>query len=54
MQATQWLGRHGIFGKEGHKWGSTNCEACSLGKQHRVLIAGSTNKPKRDKEGVLK
>ena len=37
MQATQWLGRQGIFGKNGHKLGSTNvkaphCEACSLGK----------------------
>ena len=59
MQATQWLGRQGVFGKNGHKWGSTNvkaphCEACSLGKQHRIPKAGSTIKPDRDKEGILK
>ncbi len=56
FQAVQWIGRAGILGKLGEKWGASTvappkCEACQMGKQHRTPTEGATSK--RVNEGVL-
>ena len=45
MQHVQWLGRKGIIGIGGDKWGSTTvippkCSACLFGKQPRTTKSG--------------
>ena len=56
FQSLQWIGRQGILGKLGEKWGASTCtppkcEVCQVGKQHRKPTQGSTTK--RTNEGIL-
>jgi hypothetical protein len=56
FQNLQWIGRQGILGELGYKWGSTTvkapiCEPCQYGKQARTPKQGSTSK--REKKGVF-
>ena len=56
FQAVQWIGRSGVLGKLGERFGAQTvtppkCEACQMGKQHRNSTEGATLK--RKNEGVL-
>ena len=57
--ATQWIGRQGILGISGTKWGSTKvlhpkCAACLFGKQQCTPTKTKNTKPIPQKEGILK